>query len=125
METQFYERKPEVIEAVELSAENYIEIAKWTGGLYKLVATRPHIIELTIPNVFGNQKAQLKFYAKRGATTEEYSLIDKQIHNEEFPTSDLRHNFEYNGDMIIRKNNRFSVLSQEEFRDTYELLSDN
>lgn len=122
MLTAYYQHKPEVIEAIQINPFNYVEITEWVGGIWEIQKTRPHVIQITVPNVFGNKKAILELWFAADVPFVNYDSLDKHIKDGTLEDYDLKQYLEYYGDYIIKKGNRFSVMTKDSFENTYDLL---
>ena len=122
MFTEFYQHKPEIVEAVEVTPFNYVNITEWVGGMWEVQKTRPHVIQITIPNVFGNQKAKLALSFTSNVPFVNYDSLDQHIKEGTLENYDLKQYLEYCGDYIVKKGNRFFVMEKDDFENAYDRL---
>ena len=119
MNTEIWERKPEEIEAVQLTYENFREVEAWCGGKCSF-KHRPFSVWMTVPNVEGNQVA--RFEVKGEMDTALWNRLEKlgEYGNpQDFERIDLLKNS--SGDYVIKINNRFSVLTETEMHKSFDL----
>lgn len=118
MEVKYYEKRPHVVEAIQLSPYNYEEVCEWVGGQISL-KHQPLVIRMTVPNVSGNLTATLKYVGKKELFWTDLSEMDNLAdlgRLQEFSELDKT---KWYGDFIIKQRGRFTVMTEYDFNYNY------
>lgn len=96
LNTLQYRKRPENIEAIELTKDNVEEVARWCGGTLNSVrnvlneTNCPNAHSLAIPSIYGGIEAEIGTVIVRNSETGVFSIMTKEHLEREYQRLGLR-----------------------------------